>query len=822
MTIQKKSGQQSKNDVIFSPSLHEAFAEAEIPYPVQRVERGQFARFSTNNDPSDDAGWCKLFPDASGAAFGCHRSNKSFVWQQRDGESSTPTAEERKVLRRRLEKSRRDAEAEREAGYLAARQTAKRLWAESGDLDQSHRYVVRKGITAIAALQAKNNSIVVPIYDCDDELQTLQFITEDGEKRFMPKGKVSDGRLLFGMIQDGLPLILCEGWATGCSIHHATAITTVVAFAGNNLAKVARKLRERYPNTLIIVAADLDLHGAGLKYAEAAVTDALSVVITPRFTDNRHTGDFNDLHQAEGFIAVKAQFDAVMKQTSVAADPTIEEHAEVQLDRAVYQPFPVPDSPKCDVRDGTSSTRPLTELGNAQRIQDVSDNCLKFVFDANKWLRWDGYAWQWDSDGATARTIAAKLATLIYTEAKHYITEAEHFAKWARQSQKEKTIKSSVAIAQDFSEMRLSLAFVDADQMTVGFDDARQLVDLCNGLSRLTKPDDYITKTLNVAEVGSAAQAVRWKTFLEQIFENDLELIDWLQRFCGYLLTGSTDEQFFLFCYGHGANGKSVFIETLKYIMGDYSRAIAPETLAASRRQAGAATPDLVPLIGARLAISSETEDNTQMAETFIKGLVSGDSMSARANYGAQIDFKPRVKLIMAGNHQPRVNGTDHGIWRRVRLVPFKKTFAAEDRDPMLLAKLKGETPHIFAWMLEGCKEWRRRGLSDIPTAIRNATDEYRVDQDVLGTWLSECTEESQEETGFNDLYANYKAWCADTGLKAASSKVLGRRLKERNYKSRKSSGKLLYEISLTDSRHLASSAYAGFQSSPSFTPKYR
>lgn len=109
--------------------------------------------------------------------------------------------------------------------------------------------------------------------------------------------------------------------------------------------------------------------------------------------------------------------------------------------------------------------------------------------------------------------------------------------------------------------------------------------------------------------------------------------------------------------------------------------------------------------------------------------------------------------------------------------------------------------------MLDGCKEWQRRELQDIPKAIQEATDAYREDQDVLGSWLSECTEESSVETAFADLYASYKAWCIDNGLMAASAKVLGRRLKERRYEPRKSNGKMLYSLALTDRRHLGFSA---------------
>jgi phage/plasmid-associated DNA primase len=141
-----------------------------------------------------------------------------------------------------------------------------------------------------------------------------------------------------------------------------------------------------------------------------------------------------------------------------------------------------------------------------------------------------------------------------------------------------------------------------------------------------------------------------------------------------------------------------------------------------------------------------------------------------------------------------------------VRLVPFSRTFTPEERDPHLLDKLKAETPHILAWMVDGCISWQRQGLADTPTVIKQATDAYQLDQDLIGTWLSECASQSHhEETLAGDLYTNYKIWCDDNGLRPASSTVLGRRLSERGFGRRKSVGKVVWSgLKLTDSRHTA------------------
>jgi P4 family phage/plasmid primase-like protien len=315
---------------------------------------------------------------------------------------------------------------------------------------------------------------------------------------------------------------------------------------------------------------------------------------------------------------------------------------------------------------------------------------------------------------------------------------------------------------------------------------------------------------LKVDQLGDSTKAVRWLTFLNQVFNDDAELIDWIKRWCGYLLTGSTSEQILVFCFGMGANGKSVLADTLRFIIGDYARAIASETLTESKRQAGAPTPDLAELIGARLAMSSETEDGAALAESLVKSLVSGDTMSVRKLHTGPVQFTPQFKLMMLGNHKPIIKGSDCGIWRRVRLVPFKRTFKPEERDPALLDKLRAEAPHILAWMVEGCLDWQRRGLKDTPITIAQATGDYQEEQDLIGTWLSECCNLSlSNESSSTELYANYKNWCLENGLKPNSNVAFSRRLSERGFYSRKSNGKRLWsEISVDNSAN--DSGYLG------------
>ena len=139
--------------------------------------------------------------------------------------------------------------------------------------------------------------------------------------------------------------------------------------------------------------------------------------------------------------------------------------------------------------------------------------------------------------------------------------------------------------------------------------------------------------------------------------------------------------------------------------------------------------------------------------------------------------------------------GNDHGIWRRVRLIPFRRTFKPDERDPELLNRLKSEASHILAWMVEGCLDWQGRGLANVPAAIREATDQYQEEQDLIGNWLSECCNQSPgSEASSAELYSNYQQWCIINGLRPASSIAFGRRLSERGFPRRKSHGTWIFQ----------------------------
>lgn len=445
----------------------------------------------------------------------------------------------------------------------------------------------------------------------------------------------------------------------------------------------------------------------------------------------------------------------------------------------------LPD-PTGDVRDGTRTTHPLTPLGNALRLFDSHGGVLRYLTESRGWLRWEDGRWVRDNEGAAVRELAAGLPTRIYGEGKDqdYQRNIEAFARWARKSGERSTIHDAVALLADRGDMRVSMAALDANTWLCGMNGGRQVLDLKTGQARPATQGDYVTKTLGVACVGDALRCPTWVRFIDDVMGGDKEVTAWLQRFCGYLLTGSTQEQIMLFCHGIGANGKSVFVDVLARVLGDYAQPLESEALVDHQRAAGAASPHLAALRGARMAFASETSQGMPMAEGLVKSLTGGDVLQCRELYGKPFEFTPRFKLLICGNHKPLISGTDNGIWRRMRLLPFSRVFAPNERDPHLTAKLLGEAEHILAWVLEGCLAWQREGLADVPSRIQAETAQYQQDMDTLGEWIRDCCTVSESvESSTRLLYQSYTLWAEESGLRRMSMQAFGRQLTERGFK---------------------------------------
>lgn len=311
-------------------------------------------------------------------------------------------------------------------------------------------------------------------------------------------------------------------------------------------------------------------------------------------------------------------------------------------------------------------------------------------------------------------------------------------------------------------------------------------IDLDTDIIRPSDRLDYITKQTSCAAAARGTPHPLWTAFLNRIFAGNVELQEFLQRFMGYCLTGFVHEHKFVFAYGTGANGKSTFINTIVAILGDYATTADMNTFLVSNTERH--PTDLAKLQGARLVVAHETQKGRKWDEAKIKTLTGGDKITARFMRQDYFDFDPTFKLFIVGNHKPRLGNVDEAIKRRLLFIPFTVQIPEAERDPDLLLKLEAEHPAILRWMIDGCSEWRKRGL-DVPAIVNDATSAYLADQDTIAEWMDACVNTEAGIFAFTttaDLFHSWKQWCDLRNLSSGSTQTLSETLEARGLEKAK------------------------------------
>lgn len=440
-----------------------------------------------------------------------------------------------------------------------------------------------------------------------------------------------------------------------------------------------------------------------------------------------------------------------------------------------------------DDRVGSVAASPLryrlTELGNAARLAAAHGDRLRHVVSLG-WLTWDGRRWRRDQGGS--EMVAAKsVAHSLYVEAADAAkraaagdeeagTLAKELAGWARTSSKKAAIQAMAKLAETEAPIA---ALADAfDRDGFAFNVLNGTINLRTGELRPHGRGDLITR---LAPVEYAAEAVgpRWEAFLERVLP-DAELRTWVQRYLGYCLTAEVTEQVLAFAFGVGANGKSVLLDVMLAVFGDYGLRAAPDLVLATQ---GEVHPtELADLDGRRLVVCSEIEQGRRWAESTIKRITGDTTITARRMRQDFYTFTATHKLVIAANTKPVVRGNDEAIWRRMRPVPFVVTIPPAERDKTLVRTLvETEGPGILAWLVRGCLAWQRDGLGE-SAAILAAAEGYRADQDVLGQWIDEECVLIDVFTPTVALYTSFMRWCQATGIEVWSRETMRSRLSAR------------------------------------------
>lgn len=426
------------------------------------------------------------------------------------------------------------------------------------------------------------------------------------------------------------------------------------------------------------------------------------------------------------------------------------------------------------------------DVANGKLFAEMHRDRLLHVHDLGKWLRFEPVT-GWIAAPPLEQDRAAKavIARLREHAAQQITADAsddriKRLVAHLQYSSKATSVRAMIEMARSEPGMTRRASDLDADPNLLGV--ANGVLDLNKGALLQVSPQVLVSRRCRVHfDPGAACPA--FDQFLVDV-QPDPEMRAFLQKWAGYCLTGHVTEQKFAFLFGSGANGKSVFIELIAWILGDYARRIQTEMLMHHQRSPQAPSPDIVALKGVRFAYANETEEGRRLADGRVKDLTGGDTLVGRVPYGkANISFQPTHKLVLAGNHKPHIGDLSDGMWRRVLLVGFEVTIPESKRDPRLLEVLKAEGSGVLNWALAGHQQWRGGGLS-VPTKVRQATAIYRDEQDILAEWIVDrCVIGVGLTVSKTELYADYRAWMKAHGHGQMGSSRLTRRLNERGYK---------------------------------------
>lgn len=435
------------------------------------------------------------------------------------------------------------------------------------------------------------------------------------------------------------------------------------------------------------------------------------------------------------------------------------------------------------------TTAPLSDAGNAECFELEFGNKFKFNTTNKTWYRWDGIIWKEDKisiiESAILKTIRNRqIATIDSPDNKPFSEKAKvlNYLVKCEDTRNRKNMKEAIEMLPHFIT---TIDQYDKDLFLVATENGT--LDLRNASFRDSKQDDYLTLQFGT-EYNADADCPRWKQFLREIFSNDEEMIDFIQRMVGYCLTGDISEQVMFILYGFGKNGKSVFLSTLGELLGDYAGTASFRTFDADKQSEN--SNDLAMLKGKRFVSMIESAADKRLNEPLIKQVTGGDKVTCRFLRKEFFSYTPQFKLFLATNHKPVITQSDFGIWRRIVLIPFLENFEGKE-ESRLDEKLLSELPGILNWAIEGLKKWHQQGLKNRPQAVIEATDKYKKDSDTVGQWFEwNMVQHPNGEIKSSEAYNDYLEWAKENGFYPLGNKTFKSSLEERGfYIKRKNDG---------------------------------
>lgn len=504
------------------------------------------------------------------------------------------------------------------------------------------------------------------------------------------------------------------------------------------------------------------------------------------------------------------KMDTIFRNSSLMREKFDEKHGAVTygtslLNKAINETQNI-YNPESDSQDSESSytfsfnedktkkimPRSWDDQGRGLRMKDQFATVLKFNAVDKKWFFFNGSYWQEDIGNQRVELAAERVANSIKKEKPELsfstkTDEDKAMNEWYRFQKDSRSHMAKMHMIDEFKKyVIVKHGEFDKEDMLLNTESG--YVDLSNGELH----DHDIDKKFShqtLAEYSDNVDAPLWEKFLNQIFNSDEELIHYVQKAIGYSFTGSVDEQCLFILNGRGRNGKSVFSNVISDVAGNYAKQMNVQTIVAKKNQSGSANSDIARLEGARIVTSSELNEGDRFDESLVKQLTGGDKILARFLYGSEFEYKPKFKIWMATNHLPIIRGTDDGIWRRIKIIPFNIQIPKEKVDKKLEYKLKAEYTGILNWIVQGAIMWQQEGLED-PEAVRQVIENYRAEMDPLDAFLEECCTTGQNYSiKARDMYDAYHEWAKESEEYKMSMTKFGREMSKKLLRVKKRDG---------------------------------
>lgn len=443
----------------------------------------------------------------------------------------------------------------------------------------------------------------------------------------------------------------------------------------------------------------------------------------------------------------------------------------------------------------------MTDTGNAHRLYDKYADVLRYSYNRKKWYYWDSKCWRLDESGEVKK-LADEICEDLKKEA--FMEQDEEMQdkklKWASRTASSKNKESMIKECQHLDKIPASPESFDAYTNYLNVQNG--IVNLRNGELLPHDPNFMMSKICFSEYDVERRKPELWLSFLNDVTNGDKELQKYIQKCVGYSISGSNSEQCAYFLYGVGNNGKSTFLDTIADILGTYAANTQPESIMLKRFGNDTANSDIARLKSSRFVTCEEPTEGVRLNEGLLKQLTGGSKITCRFLYGDEFEYTPEFKIWIATNHKPVIRGTDIGIWRRIKLIPFEVNIPADKVDKNLKYKLRKEAPQILAWAVQGCILWQKEGIQE-PDCVLDAVKEYKQEMDLLATFIEQCIVidyENKTSMTAQALFQLYMQWAKQNNEYEMSSnkffREIGKRLPE---KKRTGAGILYPSIRVTD-----------------------